>query len=90
MEDLDSKLDEIHKKLDLILSAFPSGRDGKPDPIAHRRYHDDEARYIEDKRKLWASVRSAVATGAVWSCLGFLALAIWHYIKLAIAKGDLP
>ena len=90
MTELDEKFEEIHKKLDLILSAFPSGQDGKPDPMGHRRYHDDEARYIEDKRKLWASVRSAVVTGAVWSFLGFLALATWHYIKLAIAKGDLP
>ena len=90
MTEQNEKLEEINNKLDLILSAFPSGRDGKPDPMAHRRYHEDEARYVEDKRKLWASVRSAVVTGAVWSCLGFLALAVWHYIKLTISKGDLP
>ena len=67
---------------DLFEKAFPDG-----DPEGHRRYHETQIRYMEEKVKLWQDIRSKTLAGVVW--LGLLACgtAIWEYIKSAIQRG---
>ena len=47
----ENDLKKIHDKLDLILSAFPE-RDGRPDPLAHRTYHEKAIAKEEESDKL--------------------------------------
>ena len=47
----ENDLKKIHDKLDLILSAFPE-RGGRPDPLAHRAYHERAIAKEEESDKL--------------------------------------
>ena len=64
-------LKKIHDKLDLILSAFPE-RDGRPDPLAHRTYHEKAIAKEEESDKLLKELKLTVAKGTLWAFIVFL------------------
>jgi hypothetical protein len=66
---------------DLIKSGFPDG-----DPHKHREVHERLLRQLSDKRELWKEVREKTISGAVYSALIFIALAIWEAIKSGVLK----
>lgn len=78
-------LKKIHDKLDLILSAFPE-RDGRPDPLAHRAYHEKAIVKEEESDKLLRELKLTVAKGTLWAFIVFLGWATLEYIKQQIMK----
>ena len=78
-------LKRIHDKLDRILSAFPE-RDGKPDPLAHRTYHEKAIAKEEESDKLLKELKLTVAKGTLWAFIVFLGWATLEYIKQQIMK----
>lgn len=66
---------------ELIKSGFPHG-----DPSKHREVHEAFIRDAEDRRALWKAVREKTITGAVYSALIFIALAIWEAVKSGVIK----
>lgn len=78
-KEVQEKLDAINKKLDYILLAFPVGKDGNPDPMAHRIYHEEENQYLMDRRKLREQLKSTVLSGAIWGFVAFAA-ASWSSV----------
>ena len=78
-------LKRIHDKLDLILSAFPE-RDGRPDPLAHRAYHEKAIVKEEESDKLLRELKLTVAKGTLWAFIVFLGWAALEYIKQQIMK----
>ena len=79
-------LKKIHDKLDLILSAFPE-RDGRPDPLAHRAYHEKAIAKEKELDKLLRELKLTVAKGTLWAFIMFLGWATLEYIKQRILKG---
>lgn len=79
-------LKRIHDKLDLILSAFPE-RDGKPDPQAHRAYHEKAIAKEEESDKLLKELKLTVAKGTLWAFIVFIGWAALEYITQRIVKG---
>lgn len=77
---------KIHDKLDLILSAFPE-RDGKPDPLAHRIYHEKAIAKEEELNKLLRELKLTVAKGTLWAFIMFLGWSVLEYIKQRVLKG---
>lgn len=82
----ENDLKKIHDKLDLILSAFPE-RDGRPDQLAHRTYHEKAIVKKEESDKLLRELKLTVAKGTLWAFIVFLGLATFEYIKQCILKG---
>ena len=82
----DEDLKRIHDKLDLILSAFPE-RDGRPDPLAHRAYHEKAIAKEEESDKLLKELKLTVAKGTLWAFIVFIGWASLEYIKQRIIKG---
>lgn len=76
----DNEIKEIHRKLDLILSAFPL-KDGHPDPTSHRQYHEEAISQIEDNKKLIRELKLTVAKGTLWAFICFLGWSLLEYIK---------
>lgn len=70
---LDARFDELK---DLLKSAFPGG-----DPIQHKMYHDEAIAFMQERRRLWQSVREKTLTGLVWMGLTALGAAVWSYVK---------
>ena len=66
---MDTRFQELQN---LIKSGFPNG-----DPIKHREMHEELLRQLLDRRELWKSIREKTITGAVYSALIFIALAVW-------------
>ena len=79
-------LKRIHYKLDLILSAFPE-RDGKPDPQAHRAYHEKAIAKEEESDKLLKELKLTVAKGTLWAFIVFIGWAALEYVTQRIVKG---
>ena len=79
-------LKRIHDKLDLILSAFPE-RDGKPDPQAHRAYHEKAIAKEEESDKLLKELKLTVAKGTLWAFIVFIGWAALEYVTQRIVKG---
>ena len=77
---------KIHDKLDLILSAFPE-RDGKPDPLAHRTYHEKAIAKEIELDKLLRDLKLTVAKGTICAFIMFLGWAVLEYIKQRVLKG---
>lgn len=82
----ENDLKKIHDKLDLILSAFPE-RDGRPDPLAHRTYHEKAIAKEIELDKLLRELKLTVAKGTLWAFIVFLGWAALEYIKQRILKG---
>ena len=82
----ENDLKRIHDKLDLILSAFPE-RDGRPDPQAHRVYHEKAIAKADEFDKLIKELKLTVAKGTLWAFIVFLGWAALEYIKQRILKG---
>ena len=82
----ENDLKGLHDKLDLILSAFPE-RDGKPDPQAHRVYHEKAIAKEEESDKLLKELKLTVAKGTLWAFIVFIGWAALEYIKQRIIKG---
>ena len=82
----ENDLKKIHDKLDLILSAFPE-RDGKPDPLAHRTYHEKAIARADESDKLFRELKLTVAKGTLWAFIAFIGWAALEYIKQRILKG---
>ena len=83
----ENDLKKIHDKLDLILSAFPE-REGKPDPLAHRTYHEKAIAKEEESDKLLRELKLTVAKGTLWAFIVFLGWAALEYIKQRILEGS--
>lgn len=74
-QQMDERFGELKK---LLSSAFPGG-----DPDEHRRYHDEVIAWIQERRKLFASIREKTITGLLWAGLLWIGSAVW---KALIAK----
>lgn len=75
---IDTKFAEVTT---LIKSGFPDN-----DPRKHRELHEALIEEAADRRELWKSVREKTVTGAVYSGLIFIGLAIWEAIKTGVLK----
>lgn len=75
---IDTKFAEVTT---LIKSGFPDN-----DPRKHREVHEALIQEAKDRRELWKSVREKTISGAVYSGLIFIALAIWEAIKSGVLK----
>ena len=82
----ENDLKKIHDKLDLILSAFPE-RDGRPDPLAHRAYHEKAIAKEEELDRLLRELKLTVAKGTLLAFITFLGWSALEYIKQRILKG---
>lgn len=82
----ENEMKQIHEKLDLILSAFPI-KDGKPDPQAHRAYHEKAIARADESDKLFRELKLTVAKGTLWAFIVFIGWAVLEYIKQRILKG---
>ena len=68
------------------MSAFPEW-DGKPDPLAHRAYHEKAIAKEEESDKLLKELKLTVAKGTLWAFIVFIGWAALEYIKQRIIKG---
>ena len=75
---IDAKFDHLEN---LIKSGFPNG-----DPRKHCEVHEGFIRAAADNHALWKSVREKTVSGAIWSALGLLILAVWEAIKVGVHK----
>lgn len=85
-QELANKLDEVHDKLDLILTAFPT-KDGKPDPEAHRLYHEKVIAESAENAEIKKAIKIMVIKGTLSAVLVFLGTAAWLYLKSFLLRG---
>lgn len=74
----DDRFDALEK---LIRDGFPGG-----DPRSHREVHEGFIRAAADNHALWKSVREKTVSGAIWSALGLVLLAVWEAVKAGVHK----
>jgi hypothetical protein len=76
------KLDELIADLkQLFVSGFPDG-----DSHGHRKYHEQQIEYMQERVRLWRSIREKTLAGLIWVGLGWLATASWHHLLSALRK----
>lgn len=57
---------------DLSAKAFPAG-----DPEGHRKYHEDEMKYMEARAEFWKKMLFEVTKYGVIGVIGWLAYTVW-------------
>ena len=65
-----------------LLSGFPNG-----DAIDHCRYHEEQIKWMESRRKLYDSVREKTIAGMVWVVLAAVAASLLEYAKAFFQGG---
>jgi len=64
-----------------LLSGFPNG-----DAIDHCRYHEEQIKWMESRRKLYDSVREKTIAGMVWVVLAAVAALLLEYAKAFLQR----
>lgn len=74
-----SRLNSIETKMDTVCSAFPAN-----DFEGHRRYHQSLIEVLEERRKLYRSLKEKTILGLVWAAVVWVGLAVWHELADAL------
>lgn len=76
---LDKKMEEMR---DWLKTGFPEG-----DPVEHRKYHQTQMKYMQDRIELWRDIRKKTLAGAIWLLLLGAGKAIWEALILRVQGG---
>ena len=74
---LENKIDTVLKEH--INTAFPGG-----DSDGHRRAHDTMINMMEERRRMYASIREKTLSGLIWGGLAWLGWAVLTKIRMEL------
>ena len=75
------KLICIEKKLDLVLSAFPSGEKGL---VEHKSFHETQISRAKDEHEFRQNLKRGLAMWGIGPVLLFAFYALWEYFKVKV------
>lgn len=61
----------------MMAQGFPGG-----DPDGHRRYHEEQIAWMEERRKMYASIREKTLTALVWAVIVAICTGVWEILKM--------
>jgi hypothetical protein len=70
-----NRLSSIETKMEVIGNAFPDH-----DFEGHRRYHQALIEALEEKKRLYRSLKEKTFIGILWAAIVWLGIAAWHEI----------
>ncbi len=73
----------IERKLDLVLSAFPSGEKGL---VEHKNFHEIQISRAKDDHEFRQNLKRGLAMWGIGPVLLFVFYALWEYFKVKVRQ----